>query len=131
MKLGILSQDVRLYSTSRLLETAKNRGHETEVISYLRCYMNIAKAKPRIFFQGREINFDVAILGCGAYAFPLAGMLKDDGKVVVNLGGATQLLFGIKGKRWDDLNIYNESWKRPYIHERCDAYDKVENGCYY
>ena len=61
MKLGILSQDIRLYSTSRLFESAKNRGHETEVISYLRCYMNIAKAKPRIFFQGREVNFDVVI----------------------------------------------------------------------
>ena len=61
MKLGILSQDVRLYSTSRLFETAKERGHTTEVVSYLRCYMNIAKAKPRIFFQGREVNFDVVI----------------------------------------------------------------------
>jgi len=61
MKLGILSQDIRLYSTSRLFETAKKRGHDTEVVSYLRCYMNIAKAKPRIFFQGREINFDVVI----------------------------------------------------------------------
>ena len=61
MKLGILSQDIRLYSTSRLYESAKNRGHETEVVSYLRCYMNIAKAKPRIFFQGRQLNFDVVI----------------------------------------------------------------------
>ena len=61
MKLGILSQDIKLYSTSRLYKTAKKRGHETEVVSYLRCYMNIAKAKPRIFFQGREINFDVVI----------------------------------------------------------------------
>ena len=61
MKLGILSQDIRLYSTSRLYESAKNRGHETEVISYLRCYMNIAKANPRIFFQGRQMNFDVVI----------------------------------------------------------------------
>ena len=61
MKLGILSQDITLYSTSRLNESAKKRGHETEVVSYLRCYMNIAKAKPRVFFQGREINYDVVI----------------------------------------------------------------------
>ena len=61
MKLGILSQDIRLYSTSRLYESAKNRGHDTEVVSYLRCYMNIAKAKPRISFQGRQMNFDVVI----------------------------------------------------------------------
>ncbi len=61
MNLGILSQDIRLYSTSRLYESAKNRGHNTEVVSYLRCYMNIAKAKPQIFFQGRHMNFDVVI----------------------------------------------------------------------
>ena len=48
MKIGILSQDIRLYSTKRLYDTAINRGHDTEVVSYLRCYMNIAKAKPRI-----------------------------------------------------------------------------------
>ena len=52
MNLGILSQDINLYSTSRLYETAKNRGHNVEVVSYLRCYMNIAKANPRIFFRG-------------------------------------------------------------------------------
>ena len=61
MRLGILSQDISLYSTSRLYESAKNRGHETEVVSYLRCYMNIAKANPRVFFKGREINYDVVI----------------------------------------------------------------------
>ena len=61
MNLGILSQDINLYSTSRLYETAKNRGHNVEVVSYLRCYMNIAKANPRIFFRGTELNFDVVI----------------------------------------------------------------------
>ena len=49
MKIGILSQDIRLYSTKRLYDTAIKRGHDTEVVSYLRCYMNIAKAKPRIY----------------------------------------------------------------------------------
>ena len=61
MKLGILSQDIKLYSTSRLYETAVKRGHETQVVSYLRCYMNIAKAKPRIFFRGDELSFDSVI----------------------------------------------------------------------
>ena len=61
MKIGILSQDIKLYSTKRLYDTAIKRGHETEVVSYLRCYMNIAKAKPRIFFAGKELNFDSVI----------------------------------------------------------------------
>ena len=46
MKIGILSQDIRLYSTKRLFETAKKRGHDAQVVSYLRCYMSIAKGKP-------------------------------------------------------------------------------------
>ena len=61
MKIGILSQDIRLYSTKRLYDTAIKRGHDTEVVSYLRCYMNIAKAKPRIFSAGRELNYDSVI----------------------------------------------------------------------
>ena len=61
MKIGILSQDIKLYSTKRLYDTASKRGHDTEVVRYLRCYMNIAKAKPRIFFAGKELNFDSVI----------------------------------------------------------------------
>ena len=43
MKIGILSQDIRLYSTKRLYETAKKIGHYAQVYGYLRCYMSIAK----------------------------------------------------------------------------------------
>ena len=63
MKIGILSQDIKLYSTKRLYETAIKRGHDTEVVSYLRCYMNIAKAKPRIFFVIPSIRISVFIYG--------------------------------------------------------------------
>ena len=61
MKIGILSQDIKLYSTKRLYETAKKRGHDPQVISYLRCYMSMAKGKPRIFQAGNELNFDSVI----------------------------------------------------------------------
>ena len=50
-----------------------------------------------------EEIFDVAIIGCGAYGMPLAAMLKQAGKQAIHLGGATQLLFGIKGKRWEEI----------------------------
>ena len=61
MKIGILSQDIRLYSTKRLFETAKKRGHDPQVASYLRCYMSIEKGKPRIYQAGNELNFDSVI----------------------------------------------------------------------
>lgn len=82
-----------------------------------------------------KYDFDVAIIGCGAYGLPLAARIKQAGKQAVHLGGATQLLFGIKGKRWDDdENInkyYNEHWVRPMQSEKPKRADIVENGCYW
>lgn len=49
-----------------------------------------------------KADFDVALIGCGAYAFPLASYVKRLGKKSVITAGATQLLFGIKGARWDN-----------------------------
>lgn len=37
MKIAILSRGPELYSTQRLVEAAKNRGHEVKVIDALRC----------------------------------------------------------------------------------------------
>ena len=45
--------------------------------------------------QCKKIEFDVAIIGCGAYGFPLAAELKRMGKTAIHLGGATQIVFGI------------------------------------
>lgn len=61
-------------------------------------------------------DFDIAIIGCGAYGLPLAAYVKSLGKQAVHLGGATQILFGIKGNRWDKIpffqSLYNEYWVR-------------------
>ena len=80
-------------------------------------------------------DFDIAIIGCGAYGFPLAAYVKDLGKKAIVMAGATQLLFGIKGKRWDNNPIinrfYNDYWVRPTIAEKPNAADSVENGCYW
>lgn len=82
-----------------------------------------------------KLDFDVAIIGCGAYGFPLAAKLKNAGKQAVHMGGATQLLFGIKGKRWDSHSIikklYNEHWVRPDMNERPKGAENIEQGCYW
>jgi hypothetical protein len=82
-----------------------------------------------------ETAFDIAILGCGAYGFPLAGHVKRLRKKAVHLGGAVQILFGIKGKRWDHHEVisqlYNEHWVRPLASERPENYQSVEEGCYW
>jgi hypothetical protein len=68
-------------------------------------------------------DFDIAIIGAGAYGLPLAAFVKTQGKQAVHMGGTTQQLFGIKGKRWESPNnsyqhrLYNSCWKRPYPEE--------------
>jgi hypothetical protein len=79
--------------------------------------------------QMTQTEFDVAIIGCGAYGFSLAAFAKRLGKKAVHLGGATQLLFGITGKRWGDIG--NEHWVRPLPEERPQGFEKVEGGCYW
>jgi len=80
-------------------------------------------------------SYDVAIIGCGAYGFPLAAHAKRRGKLAVHLGGATQILFGIRGNRWDkDAHIsrlFNEWWVRPAPEDRVGGADRVENACYW
>jgi hypothetical protein len=83
----------------------------------------------------RNTDFDVAILGCGAYGFPLAAEIKRMGKKAIHIGGATQLMFGIKGKRWDEdpdiRALYNDAWVSPDAAEKPRHAEGVEGGCYW
>ncbi len=81
--------------------------------------------------KARAIEFDVAIIGCGAYGFPLGALLKSLGKKAIVLGGLVQLLFGIKGKRWDNSGLYNEHWTRPLECEKPDGYRGADGGAYW
>lgn len=88
-----------------------------------------------MYEETHKVDFDVAILGCGAYGLPLAAKIKRDGKKAIHMGGATQLLFGIKGARWDNHSIisklYNESWVRPSDNEGFKKSHSIEGGCYW
>lgn len=84
--------------------------------------------------QIKAIDFDIALIGCGAYAFPLAAYVKRLGKQSVVTAGATQLLFGIKGARWDKAETpvpYNDNWIRPRESEKPSGAQSVESGCYW
>ncbi len=67
MKIAILSRNPKLYSTRRLVEAAKERGHEVRVLDVLRCYMNITSHRPSIHYKGEELtDFDAVIPRIGA-----------------------------------------------------------------
>jgi hypothetical protein len=91
-------------------------------------------------------DYDICLIGCGAYGFPLAAHVKRQGKKAVHLGGALQLIFGIKGKRWENPNhevkrwglpygfypsLMNEYWVRPYGQMKPQNANQVENACYW
>jgi len=76
-------------------------------------------------------DFDIALIGCGAYGFPLASFVKSIGKKAVHIGGPLQLFFGIKGKRWDNSGLYNDYWVSPSTDEKPIELNKVEDGCYW
>lgn len=88
-----------------------------------------------MYNEAMKIDFDVAVIGCGAYGMPLAARIKKAGKQAIHLGGSVQILFGIKGNRWDNdplTNIfYNDSWCRPLPEDTPDSANLVEGACYW
>jgi hypothetical protein len=91
-------------------------------------------------------DYDICLIGCGAYGFPLAAHVKRQGKKAVHLGGTLQLMFGIKGKRWEAPNygvtqwnipydfytsLMNAYWVRPGEHLKPQNANQVEGACYW
>ncbi len=66
MKIGILSRKASLYSTARLKEAARQRGHEVRIVDYLRVYMNITSHKPIVMYGGETLDVDAIIPRIGA-----------------------------------------------------------------
>lgn len=88
-----------------------------------------------------EQKFDIAFLGCGSYGLPLAKFIKEThGAPAIHLGGKAQLLFGIRGKRWDkfpiawrEANRYDSTpaWTRPLPIDRPFGAHLMDYGCYW
>ena len=67
MKLAILSRNSKLYSTQRLIEAARDRGHSVRVLDPLRCYMKIAPDGFDMHYKGRVLtDYDAVLPRIGA-----------------------------------------------------------------
>lgn len=90
-----------------------------------------------LYKEAMKIDFDVALLSCSAFGFNLAPMFKRAGKQAIQYGGALQLLFGIRGARWDNyppyMGFYNDAWVRPPQNEKPSKsfVKKMDDGCYW
>jgi hypothetical protein len=75
------------------------------------------------------------LIGAGAYGSLLTLYCKSLGKMALQTGGATQTLFGIMGKRWEDrphvASRVNEYWIRPDPSKRPKGYEKIDKGAYW
>ena len=82
-----------------------------------------------------KLDFDIALLGCSHYGVPLTSFIKNSlNKSAIYMGGELQILFGIKGARWDNwervTKLYNENWIRP-IDELPTGHTIMDGGCYW
>lgn len=115
-------------------------------LQILRAVQSIAGNKPDEFddwFEALEwmesemmkMDFDVAIIGCGAYGFPLAAFVKQIGKKAVHLGGSVASLFGIRSNAVEKnkklLPLVNDLWVRPSQEETPPGIEMVENSRYW
>lgn len=67
MNIVILSRNRRLYSTQRLIQAARVRGHKVRVIDPLKCYMNITSQEPSVYYKDEELrDVDAVIPRIGA-----------------------------------------------------------------
>jgi len=62
MKIAILSKGASNYTTRRLKDVAKARGHEVKIINYAKCYVAIEKDKPVIRYKGESLDHFDAII---------------------------------------------------------------------
>lgn len=77
-------------------------------------------------------SFDIALIGAGAWSLPLAAHAKRLGRKAIHLGGTTQLLFGIRGGRFDQWGFdYHQRWIRPLPEETPEKCRLMEGGAYW
>lgn len=87
----------------------------------------------------KDLDFDLALLGCGGYGLPLCKFInKKMKKSAIYIGGALQLLFGVMGKRWENNPMWkkiisenNTKFIRPSGDEIIKNTHRIENSCYW
>jgi hypothetical protein len=82
------------------------------------------------------IEFDICLVGAGAYSLPICSFVRDRlARAAIHLGGPLQLLFGIRGNRWDNHPVisrfFNENWIRPLPDETPRANWRNDGGAYW
>lgn len=82
-----------------------------------------------------ESGAEICIIGCGGLGMILGAELKRRGLQCIVLGGATQVLFGIKGRRWATHDViskfWTDAWVWPSLEETPGGAESIEGACYW
>ncbi len=62
MNIVILSKEPKNYSTTRLKEVARERGHTVQVVNYARCFVSLERGNPIVNYKGKQISNVDAII---------------------------------------------------------------------
>jgi hypothetical protein len=88
-----------------------------------------------LFEECSRLTYDVMLVGAGGLSVPLVAHAKAQGKIGFHLGGHTQILFGVFGRRWEGDHVLGKmqtgAWVRPSGDEAPPSVVKVEQGCYW
>ena len=81
-----------------------------------------------------KIDFDIVLIGAGAYGCNLSADIKRSGRGAIQLCSYTPLIFGVIGQRYIEQGVLDEfgtkDWIRP-IEKKPDYYKEIEGGCYW
>ena len=116
-----------------LLESPQTLGLESMECEFPSWSLSLANLIEKVSI----LEFDIALIGCGAYGLPIGSFIKRQGKIAVHIGGVLQTFFGIYGQRWTgDLlrQLPNESlryWVWPSVAETPKTAGQVEGGVYW
>ena len=126
-----LFRNPRVLPSFQLMTLKAVQSHAGAVSGFATWFEALSHMKGRM----AALSFDVCIVGAGAYGLPLASYGKSLGKQAIHMGGATQVLFGIIGRRWEQhpiiKTLINSAWRRPLPEETPPAALSVEDGCYW
>ena len=78
---------------------------------------------------------DFVFVGAGALSLPICFELKKRGISAIHTGGGTQIIFGVKGRRWLSHGVisgfFNAEWTTPLAAEVPSGFQRIEEGCYF
>lgn len=82
-----------------------------------------------------ESKASIVMIGCGGLGMLIGCELKKRGIVAIVLGGATQVLFGIKGGRWSTHSVISQLWTDAWVYPKASETPRgaslIEGGCYW